>query len=167
MLAALCDQNFPWLYGVGNKAKHPKVRAMSYHSFCGNNQSSTVHVALKLKELTTQLDTACWKRVVLGGTSALAYLKSKGILHNNKGDNVVIEKLPPGYSQCQSIVIDFGKACYVAEAAIYCLSPEQKEKYKANHPQVAPEVHSGTSSQSFASDVYALVVSYNRSITLS
>ncbi len=156
MLAVLCHENLPWLYGVCNEAKHPRIIAMSHHSFCGNTGSSTVHVALKSEELFDQLNTSCWKRVVLRGTTALAYLQCKGILHNDiKADNIVIEKLPPNYNQCRSILIDFGKACYVAETTLYHLSPEQKERYKAHHPQVAPEVRNGVSTQSFASDMYA------------
>lgn len=109
-----------------------------------------------LLKLSDQLNTHCWKGVVLGGTSALAYLQSKAILHNDiKADNMVIEKLPPNYNQCRSILIDFGKACYVEETKLYHLSPEQKEKYKTHHPQVAPEVRNGISTQSFASDMYA------------
>lgn len=107
MLGALCHENLPWLYGVCNEAEHPRVIAMSHHSFFGNSTSSTVHIALKTEKLSDQFNTHCWKGVVLGGTSALAYLQSKAILYNDiKADNMVIEKLPPNYNQCRSIYSD-------------------------------------------------------------
>ena len=61
---------------------------------------------------------------------------------------------PLDESTCQAILIDFGKACFASEAALYSLSLEQIATYKKYHPQIAPEVCGGTSRQSFLSDIY-------------
>ena len=57
------------------------------------------------------------------------------VLHNDiKTDNILVECLAPEYKQCRSVLIDFGKACCVAEAKLYHLSKEQKEKYEVFDP---------------------------------
>lgn len=82
-----------------------------------------------------------WKTILTGGTAALDYLFRRKILHNDiKGDNMVIKYLPPDYKSRRSVLIDFGKACFVSEALLYKLSADQKELYKKRHPQIAPEV---------------------------
>ena len=136
-----------------------KAIIMSFHSFCGIDGSITVHAALKedSDSPVSQLVTIkCWKRILLGMTSALVYLKSSGIIHNDiKADNILIEFLNHDESTCRAILIDFGKACFTSEAALYSLSPEQAKKYKECHPQIAPEVRNGISKQSFSSDIYS------------
>ena len=67
----------------------------------------------------------------------------------------MIEYLPPDYKSCRSVLIDFGKACFISEAMLYKLSIEQKENYKKCHPQIAPEVRNGLEKQSFCSDIYS------------
>ena len=68
---------------------------------------------------------------------------------------MVIEYLPPDYKSCRSILIDFGKACFVSEAMLYKLSADQKQLYKKRHPQIAPEVRNGLEKQSPCSDIYS------------
>ena len=112
---------------------------MSFHPFFGGNESTTVHNALKRSEFLKKIQHADCKDVLTGGTAALDYLCHQKILHNDiKGDNVIIEYLPPDHKSCRSVLIDFGKACYTSEAMLYALSAEQKEMYKKCHPQIAP-----------------------------
>ena len=156
MLLQLSHCNVPWLYGVQYDVKHPKAIAMLYHPFCGGNESTTVHSALKRNEFHEKIQHTDWKDILTGVTAALDYLCRQKILHNDiKGDNVIIEYLPPDYKSCRSVLIDFGKACYASEAMLYTLSAEQKEIYKKCHPQIAPEVRNGVEKQSYCSDMYS------------
>ena len=158
MLLQLCHENLPWIIAACNDSCM-KAIIMSFHPFRSMDGSVTVHTALKenTSSLVSHLVTnRCWKNILLGLTSALVYLKNNSIIHNDiKTDNVLIEFLPPNESICRSVLIDFGKACFESEAASYSLSKEQIENYKKYHPQVAPELRSGTSKQSFSSDIYS------------
>ena len=79
----------------------------------------------------------------------------ESILHNDlKCDNVVI-----GYTlskQLKMYIVDFGKACLVSHAKHCKLSPEEREVYKKEHSQIAPDLGDGLVPQSVATDVYSL-----------
>ena len=81
------------------------------------------------------------------------YIHAKGILHNDiKSDNIVLD------NQCahiQSVLVDFGKACYTQDAKQYHLTATQQCLYEHNHPQVAPDLRDGLCKQSKLSDVYS------------
>lgn len=154
ILMQLSHNNIPWLYGVCYDATYPRAIAMSYHSFRGGNKSVTIHIALKATQFKVPYDD--WKVILMGGTAAINYLCNQKILHNDiKGDNMLIEYLPPDYKVCRSVLIDFGKACYISDAMLYKLSVDQKELYKKSHPQIAPEVRNGLAMQSYHSDIYS------------
>lgn len=156
ILLKLNHQNVPWLYGVCYNLKHPRAIAMSYHSFCGGNESATLHAVLKTSKFHEKVTHDDWKSILFGGLSALNYLYHQKILHNDiKSDNMVIEYLPPGYTSCRCVLIDFGKACLIFDALLYKLSEKEKEMYKKHHPQIAPEVRNGLEKQSFCSDIYS------------
>ena len=53
------------------------------------------------------------------------------------------------------MIIDFGKACEILQARSYRLSSEEREHYKINHPQIAPDIRNGLCKQSEASDIYS------------
>ena len=92
------------------------------------------------------------KSVMLGLISALKYLHSKCILHNDiKSDNVVVEYTS---SRAKGVLVDLGKACYVSDAKQYTLSKEERQAYAINHPQIAPDLREGHCKQGFASDIY-------------
>ena len=86
--------------------------------------------------------------------SALEYIHTKGFLHNDlKLDNVVLgntvsEKFRP-------FIIDFGKACQSDCGRKYSLSSEQREIYKKEHSQVAPDLRDGLVVQSHLTDIYS------------
>lgn len=115
-LIQVSHKNIPWLYGMCYDAKHPRAIAMTYHPFCGG-KSATVHATLHDK--VSQVD---WKTVLTGETAALVYLWNQQILHNDiKGDNIMIEYLPPDYKSCRSVLIDFVKVCFISETMLYKL----------------------------------------------
>ena len=55
---------------------------------------------------------------------------------------------------CTGIVVDFGKACYQEKGRKYALSISEQQMYLKKHPQIPPDVVSGISRQSHASDIY-------------
>lgn len=100
------------------------------------------------------LDRHHWRPVLLGCSSAL--VESKCILHNDiKSDNILIERLPPQFSDVRAVLIDFNKACVCSEAQRYSLSSKERKYYAQHYPQVAPEVRNGCETQSFSSDIYS------------
>lgn len=61
---------------------------MSFHSFCGGNESATVHTALETNKFHEEIKHINWKTILMGGTAALDYLCHRKILHNDiKGDD--------------------------------------------------------------------------------
>ena len=61
---------------------------MSYHSFCGGNESVTIHTALKATKFKVSYDD--WKVILMGGIAAIDYLCNQKIIHNDiKGDNYI------------------------------------------------------------------------------
>ena len=68
----------------------------------------------------------------------------------------MIEHVPTSLDHVRAVLIDFNKACPVTKAQLYNLSPEDRQMYAKNHPQIAPEVRNGYQKQSYASDVYSV-----------
>ena len=56
----------------------------------------------------------------------------------------------------QSILIDFGKGCFISDGKVYKLSLQEQRRYAIEHPQVAPDLRDGHCRQSQYSDVYSL-----------
>lgn len=149
MLKELCHENLPYLYGAYIQDDGQKSILMSAHLFIESGESLNIDDAIpKDFDPPLSLDWLC----ILGGTlSAIEYIHSKQILHNDiKGNNIVIEKLAHGL---RPVLIDFGKACYMKDGRKYDLSAEQRKRYARRYP---PEVRDGIASQSCESDVYSL-----------
>ena len=126
---------------------------MNFHGIDGN--SYTIHSVLN-EECHATLKCLCWKNVLLGIARGLMYLhnhRNGVILHNDiKSDNIVLDK--SGHI-IEIRIIDFGKACFKKNTRLYHLSSVEQERYKTNHPQIAPDVRDGLVTQSPASDVYS------------
>ena len=56
----------------------------------------------------------------------------------------------------QSILIDFGKGCFISDGKVYKLSLQEQWRYAIEHPQVAPDLRDGHCRQSQYSDLYSL-----------
>ncbi len=142
ILSELCHFNLPWIHGLCCSSDHVAI-VMTHHLYNGENASMHIHDAL-YKNSETDLNKHHWRQVLLGCSSALVYLKSKCILHNDiKSDNILIEKLPPQFSEVRAVLIDFNKACLCCEAQRYTLSSKEREYYAKHYPQIAPEVRIG------------------------
>ena len=74
-----------------------EIAIMTFHCYQTSKSLNVYDALLKHCSDNRLLDTKAWKQVLLGCTSALAYLQSKLILHNNiKTDNVLIESTSSG-----------------------------------------------------------------------
>lgn len=127
---------------------------MSCFTFSGS--SFNVHQALYNTscEILASLTAHSWRNILAGTASALVYLYNCGILHNDlKCDNVVLSDSSGG--GCTGVTIDFGKACYNEKGQKYSLSRSEQQRYLRKYLQIPPDVISGVSMQSHASDIYA------------
>ena len=148
MLSLCCHENIPWLYGISTES-HSKVLLMSLHR--ANGKAISLHKLRQQKE--SEILPSDSKRILSGVVSAIGYLHSKDILHNDiKCDNVIVESVPVGL---KGILIDLGKACFVSCGKQYRLSDEDKQKFAREHPQIAPDLRDGKCKQSTISDVYS------------
>ena len=55
----------------------------------------------------------------------------------------------------RAFIVDFGKACKLADGKLYHLSDEQKQVYKRDHRHIAPDLRDGIVKQSFSTDIYS------------
>ncbi len=101
------------------------------------------------------LSAKTWIQILIQICDGLSYMHKLSVLHNDlKVDNIV---LGTTLLKCiKPCIVDFGKACKEEHAKKYCLTEEQKEIYKNEHTQVAPDLRDGLVSQSIRSDVYSL-----------
>ena len=145
--------NLPYLFGVCLSSR-PSI-VTSFHGF--DSQTITVHTALysPSKEIQDIVATVSWMDVLQQVCASLEHLHCyQSVIHNDlKCDNVVLASTSQSY--IKAVIIDFGKACLLAEGKKYTLNYKQREQYKVNHPHVAPDIHGGLHKQSDASDIYS------------
>ena len=125
MLMQLCHENLPFLYGAYVQENHPKSILMSLHLFAGDGKVLNVEDALSKDSLS--LD---WKCILYGSLSAIEYIHSKTILHNDiKGNNIVVESLLHGL---RPVSINFGKACFLKDGRTYDLSVDKEKDMQSS-----------------------------------
>lgn len=71
-----------------------------------------------------------------------------------KTDNIVVSVSP--VNVITPILIDFSKATLISEGKIKVLTAAEKDRYRKEHMQIAPELIEGTHPQSVKSDIYSL-----------
>lgn len=148
LLSVCCHANLPWLYGI---CLSPRTIIQSYHSIEG--RACSLHKALYHSGRNFSSDN--WMSILLGMASAVEYIHSKGILHNDiKSDNIVLDSRQSDV--VHNILIDFRKGCFIRDARLYKLTADEKRIYVRDHPQVAPEVREGHQKQNKYSDMYSL-----------
>ena len=87
-------------------------------------------------------------------TEALEHIHNKGFLHNDlKANNVVLERRDNIFN---AVIIDFGKSTTIDGIKKKNLSKADQRVSQQRYPHIAPEIVSGTGSQTAASDVYSL-----------
>ena len=150
LTSTFCHPNLPWFYGLSEHGPRRMI-VLSFHGI--NGKSYTIHQALQTncQDLLIEIN----RKVILAGmASALKYIHSKDILHNDiKSDNIIIDNRSP---VPQSILIDFGKGCFLSEGKFYKLSLAERRRYAIEHPQVAPDLRDGHCRQTESSDIYSL-----------
>ena len=71
------------------------------------------------------------------------------MLHNDiKADNILLSNCSTSNSNYQIVLVDFGKATYLAEAKGLKLSGHEQIEYTRKYTHLAPEVISGEANQS-------------------
>lgn len=117
----------------------------SFHGF--GDASVTLHFALTAQSSDVLLRNYSinWKAIVWQIIEGMEELHAKyKILHNDlKSDNILFAQTNDKESSCQVVIIDFGKSCSVDCGKLYKLSLKEREQYKNDHPQIAPDVRDG------------------------
>ena len=148
--------NLPYLFGFCLKNNS---LVMSYHGL--GNYSVSLHDVLNPSKCRseirglTQLKTIDWMNVLKQILEGCGYLHNNyKIIHNDiKCDNIVVTSGP---THLKAVIVDFGKACRVAEGKHYELSEAEKSQYKRHHGHIAPDLRDGLCNQSPESDIFSL-----------
>ena len=145
--------NLPYLFGV---CVHDcPALIISYHGF--NDKSVTLHSAVLCKSDTPKVNSSSWIDILKQVATGLDYLHTNyKIIHNDiKSDNICLTATLTTNMHVKAVIIDFGKACIITQSKSYKLTKVQKEKYKENHPHIAPDLRDGLCQQSVQSDIFS------------
>ena len=135
--------------------KYPIGKGVFGKCFSGFMSS---HIKVCVKAFRTDEHLGCTFPIEAVLTSTLCHSNLPwfyGLSEHNdiKSDNIMIDNRS---SIPQSILIDFGKGCFISDGKVYKLSLQEQQRYAIEHPQVAPDLHDGHCRQSQYSDVYSL-----------
>ncbi|XP_068750256.1 probable serine/threonine-protein kinase DDB_G0271682 [Montipora capricornis] len=150
VISNLKHPNFPLLLGICTLSK-PYLLVTSYYNI--SDRPYTLSSLLKSKSLS--LSEHVWLTLIRQLAQAISYLHDTGYIHRDiKGDNVLVSLLN---SEHRAILIDFGKCIHLSAAGNHLkhLTPLEQKKYHQKHGHIAPEIVSGASPPSFASDIYS------------
>lgn len=157
-----CHINLPIIFGVNTMQKPYFIVA----EFYGNGSFK----ALTLRELLHKDEEHIksyvngpeyWLHLSFQITDSICYLHTMGVLHNDiKTDNIVVSVSP--VNVITPILIDFSKATLISEGKIKVLTAAEKDRYRKEHMQIAPELIEGTHPQSVKSDIYSQGIVFAR-----
>ena len=151
ILRALNSCEFiPYCFGV---CPTNKAVVMEYLSV--DDKPINLYSALKFDECGLTFNQGLAVQLSIDVCNGVQCMHGLGYLHNDlKLDNVVLGK---SWSRpLKAYIVDFGKACKVDSGKRYTLSSEEKEMYKHQHRQIAPDLRDGLVAQSIHTDVYSL-----------
>ena len=138
ILSKFHHSNLPYLFGVC-VGDNPAL-VVSFHGI--DNECVTLHDAISCKSHTIKTllgNSSSWINILKQIATGLNYMHTKyQFIHNDiKSDNIS----PLTAATClRAVIIDFGKACNIANGKLYKLSEIQKEQYKKDHPHIAPDL---------------------------
>lgn len=154
ILTRFKSENLPFLFGV-LLGTSKRALVTSFHGIEGI--SVTLHIALSTKspDILTKYSIE-WKPIVQQIVTGVEELHVKHrVLHNDlKSDNIVLAQ-SGGTFRFYPVIVDFGKACDASSGKYYRLSLQERERYKVDHPQIAPDLRDGECKQTEASDIYS------------
>ena len=157
ILSKFHHSNLPYLFGVC-VGDNPAL-VVSFHGI--DNECVTLHDAISCKSHTIKTllgNSSSWINILKQIATGLNYMHTKyQFIHNDiKSDNICLASPLTAATCLRAVIIDFGKACNIANEKLYKLSEIQKEQYKKDHPHIAPDLRDGACKQSTLSDVFAL-----------
>ena len=148
IMKSLQHQNIPFPLGISTGST-PKLLVMSFYDV--NNKTYTMYTALNSKSL--HLSQVIWCSMTLQLAQAISYMHSRGFIHRDiKLDNVLVSFWNNKY---RAVLVDFGKCITTGAGSVKHLSHEEQEEYRRKHAHIAPEIVSGVSKPSAASDVFS------------
>ena len=119
---------------------------MSYVSV--SSRPVTIYSLLYSMDFALPLTSEHCTNILINLCKGVQYIHNMTFLHNDlKLDNVVI-----GDTLSGKLIIDFGKACPVSKGKKYSLREDEKQVYKNDHPQVAPDLRDGLVQQTMSTD---------------
>ena len=142
-------RNLPLLFGIVTK-NEPLQLVTQFHGNKG--QSFTLSTATKKKKFDKPLRLRILKEIC----GRLKHVHIRQVLHNDlKSNNIVLDKRSE--LQCNPVIIDFGKARFIADPKpLMCLTESSQETYRKRYPYIAPEIVTGSGRQTILSDIYSL-----------
>ena len=153
MLSKFTTKHFPYLFGVLMSTSSMAI-VTSFHGI--EDEPVTLHSVLTTESTALLKHTFDWKLIMRQIVDGMELLHRRHkILHNDlKNDNILLSH--DGGHFPHAIIADFGKACDIQCGKMYHLTVKERDVYKTDHPQIAPDLRDGHCKQSEASDVYSL-----------
>ena len=138
--------NFPFCFGLFGEG----IILMEY-LWVPNGMNFVAAPTLAIK-LNSGISRNTLRDTCYGILTAIAFMHSKGILHNDiKTDNVIVSNTAK--------VIDFGKATLISNPVVYSIAEgsEERARYNSRHRHLAHELRNVPGSkQSVLTDVYSI-----------
>ena len=171
LLSSVCHPYLPYIFGVCTATPPYRIVTQFHGIDC---KTVTLQREIHHRQLITS--SVQWMIHCSQLLEAINYLHCEAqLLHNDiKEDNVLLSQnslqhnsrltssSSPSSCVYHIVLTDFGKATRISCGRRYHLSEREKEQYRTNFPQLAPEVINGSEKQSIMSDMYAVGVLFKK-----